>query len=259
MASWEAPSDKPVYTCVSAAVARAFRDVHCTSSCVPDRDLCNIPVDFWHPSELDVLYAGQEDGSLLQTDAAASGTVVAPSTVHGRGVFATRRLNVGRRILPFFGQVVYHDLESAALASCADKQPPLYGGDAVPAPLRCTAWTWLSTSMEVRMHRRFWRCTEDCSRLAWVPNIATKASVSKTRPSARSVWVTPAACCAAGFVNDPRPHLSANVRFVQTFDPVCSSSQLLAPGIVQMIVIRRIRAGEELLVDYGDFYSSFGL
>lgn len=259
MSSWEAPADKPAYTCVSTAVARAVRDTHRASRCFPDRDLYNVPVDYWRPSELDVLYAGQDDGSLLQIDAAASGTVIAPSSVHGRGVFATRRLNVGRLILPFFGQVVYHDLESDALSSRTEEHPRLYGGDAAPAPLRCTAWTWLTTSIEVRMHRRFWRGTEDCSRMAWVPYIATKASVCKSRPSACSVWVTPLACCAAGFVNDPRPHRAANAKFVQTFEPVRTASQLLAPGIVQMMVIRRIRAGDELLVDYGDFYSTFGL
>lgn len=258
MASWEAPTDKPAYTCVSRAVARAVRDVHQKIGRFSDRDLCNVPVDSWRASELDVFYAGQVNGSLLQTDAAAYGTVVAPSAVHGRGVFATRELEAGHRILPFFGQVVYHNLERAALTSRTEERPRLYGGDSVPTSLRCNAWTWLSTSVEVRMHRRFWRGTTDCSRVSWVPSIGTKACVSTARPSARSVWVTPAACCAAGFVNDPRPYDTANVMFEQPFDPVNTTTQLLAPGVVKLLVLRRIDAGEELLVDYGDFYSTFG-
>lgn len=107
------------------------------------------------------------------------------------------------------------------------------------------------------MHKRFWTGAVDCSQLSWVPAIGTKVSVSRTRPSARSVWIVPATFCAAGYVKDPRPHRTANVKFEQLFDPVYSSAQLLAPGVVRMVVLRDVLVGEELFVDYGDFYSTF--
>lgn len=259
MVRWEAPMNKPLYTCVSSAVARAIHDMRHPVGITPGRDLQHIPVDYWRQDELQALQVGQQSGSLLLADAAAYGTVVAPSTVHGRGVFATRRLRKGQRILPFFGQLVYDDLELAALSSSGEERSQTYGNDLMPPHLRCTAWEWLSTSMEVRMHKRFWKGTEDCSRMSWVPAIGTKACVSRTRPSARPVWVVPAAFCAARFVNDPRPYQTANVQFEQLFDPVYSSTQLLAPGVVRMVVLRRIRVGEELFVDYGNFYSTFGV
>lgn len=58
-------------------------------------------------------------------------------------------------------------------------------------------------------------------------------------------------------MNDPRLYRTPNVKFEQMFDPVYSSTQLLAPGVVRLVVLRRIRVGEELLVDNGNFYSTF--
>lgn len=41
-----------------------------------------------------------------------------------------------------------------------------YGGGILPSYLRCTAWTWLSTSMEVRMNKRFWKDTPGCTHMS---------------------------------------------------------------------------------------------
>ncbi|KAK1859048.1 hypothetical protein I4F81_001646 [Pyropia yezoensis] len=248
---WEAPGKKPLYTCVSPAVARALQAMPLLVGKLRGRDVAHIPVYSWSQIELQALCTGEQSGALLRADAASYGTVVAPSPVHGRGVFAARPLRVGQRILPFFGQLVHEDLEEAALSPLAQGPVQTYGGDLVPLHLRCSAWTWLSTSMEVRMHKRFWEGAVECSRLSWVPEIGTKVSVSRTRPSARSVWIVPASFCAAGSVNDPRPHRTANVKFEQVFDPVYSAAQLLAPGVVRMVVLRDILVGEELFVDYG--------
>lgn len=255
---WEAPCKKPLYTCVSPAVARAVKAMPLLVGTLRGRDVAHIPVGSWSQVELQALYTGDQSGALLRADAASYGTVVAPSPVHGRGVFAARPLRVGQRILPFFGQLVYDDLEEAAQSPLAQVPVEAYGGDLVPPHLRCSAWTWLSTSMEVRMHKRFWKGAVECSRLSWVPEIGTKVSVSRTRPSARSMWIVPASFCAAGYVNAPRPHRTANVKFEQVFDPVYSFAQLLAPGVVRMVVLRHILVGEELFVDYGDFYGTFG-
>lgn len=111
--------------------------------------------------------------------------------------------------------------------------------------------------MEVRMHRRFWKRAVACSPLSWEPAVGTKVSAYRTRPSARSVWIVPATSCATGYVNDPRPH-TANVKFEQLFDPVYSFAQLLAPGVFRMVLLRDSLVGEELFVDYGNFYSTFG-
>lgn len=105
------------------------------------------------------------------------------------------------------------------------------------------------------MHRRFWRGTAECRRLSRVPTtLATKACHVTERPSVHPLWVVPAAFCASGFINDARPHRSPNVDFVQVFDPVQTSTQLLVPGLVLMVVIEDIAAGEEVVVDYGASY-----
>lgn len=241
-----------------ARIVAGHPDLSHSASCgVPYRNLAEIPVNLWDHDELSILRREQRLGSLLKADAADSWTVVAPSGIHGMGVFAASPLRVGLRILPFYGQIVYHDLEHAATSTNIFKQMAKYGSEELPSWLSSTAWKWLSTSMEVRMHRRFWNRSAECRRLSRVPTaLATKSCYATVRPSVHPLWVVPAAFCAAGYVNDPRPHLSANVEYVQVYDPVRTSTQLLVPGVVHMMVTRDINVGEEILVNYGDNFAA---
>lgn len=261
MLGWDAPSHLPQYTCVPTHIARivaAHPDLsHGTPHGVAHRNLAEIPVDLWDDAGLSVLRREQRRGSLLAADAADSWTVVAPSRIHGLGVFATRPLRAPLRILPFYGQIVYHDLERATTSTDIYTQLRKYGQDTLPSYLATTAWNWLSTSMEIRLSRRFWNRSAECRRLARVPTaLATKSCYATVRPSIHPLWVVPAAFCAARYVNDPRPDMSANVEYVQVYDPVRTSMQLLVPGVVHMMVARDIEVGEEILVNYGEFFAA---
>lgn len=98
---WEAPSKELLYTYVSSAVARAVQSVPLLVGNLRGRDVPHIPDDSWSPSKLQELYAGEQSGALLRSDAMSYGTLVAPWPVHGRRVFAARPLRTGQRVLPF--------------------------------------------------------------------------------------------------------------------------------------------------------------
>lgn len=212
-----------------------------------------VPVHHWTQAELEVLLHVANKDDLLAADAAACGTFIAPSTGHGREVFAARPLLEGERILPSFVQLMYKDLDAAASSPSADSV--IYGPSSLPRALRCTATVWQKTSLELRMDRCFWsqrRARFDHYFVA--TELATKTSFATRSPSSRSCWVVPASFCAAGFVNDHRPHYLSNARFYQTHDPVSASSQLVVPGLSYVYVTQTIAAGEEILVNYGDAY-----
>lgn len=255
MHGWDVPDRMPSYTCVSAAVTEVVRAHPSLSHGVPHRDLSVIPVDHRDHQELRVLRQEQRRGSLLAADAAASGTYVAPSPIHGFGVFAACPLRAGLHILPFYGQLVYHSLERAALSRHVYTRMTTYGCESFPEWLCCSAWTWLSTSMELRMQRNYWRGTVECRSLARVPAaLGTKTRYATARPSIRPVWIVPSQFCAAGYVNDPRPRLTPKVEYLQVYDPVSSSEQLLVTGVLKMVVTWDISVGEKIVGDYGDFY-----
>lgn len=256
MHGWDVPDKMPSYTCVSPEVAEVVcTSLHRAHGDPHHRDLSLVPVDHWEERELGVPQREHRRGSLLAADAAASGTFVASSPIHGLGVFAARPLSAGQHILPFYGQLVYHSLERAALSTNSYMQATTYGRETLPEWLCCSAWTWLSNSMELRMQRQFWRGTAECRRLARVPEaIATMTSYAWVRPSSRPIWIVPSQFCAAGYVNDPRPHGTPNVEYLQLYDPVCSSEQLLVPVVLKLVVTEDISVGEEIVADYGDAY-----
>lgn len=244
----------PAYTCLSSAVVAELMELQEMVVASGGCSLYGVPLHHWSPAALSVLTLA-DSWSLLGADSAASGTFVAQSPIHSLGVFAARPLLPGARILPFCGQLVYEDLEVAARTHADDSI--VHGPDHLPLSLCCTAKDWLTTSLQLRMHRSFWRDLRAQYDHALVSTVlATKTCFETPPPSCRPAWVVPSWFCAAGYVNDPRPNHEANGRFYQSYDPISSAAQLVvAPAYVY--VTRYIAAGEEVLVDYGDVYTSF--
>ncbi|KAK1866197.1 hypothetical protein I4F81_008717 [Pyropia yezoensis] len=94
-------------------------------------DLASQSVDFWPAAAADILAYGVDDRALLAVDAAATDTYVRRSSIAGagRGLFAARAVLEGELLLPFYGQVVYHDLDAAAYEADRteeDKRPGIF-------------------------------------------------------------------------------------------------------------------------------------
>lgn len=105
------------------------------------RSLLGVPVCSRSDGELAALMDEAETGSLLTADAAASGAYVAPCTIPGLGVFAAREISAGEHILPYYGQLVYEDLEAATPACGANDDSSIYGRCRLPLDLCCTTST----------------------------------------------------------------------------------------------------------------------
>lgn len=211
----------------------------------------------WNEAELSALLAEERTGSLLAADAHASGTYVAPSSVHGLGVFAARNISEGELILPFYGQLVYDDLEVATPPGDAPAGAARYGSDSLPRELCCTVGHWKRNALQLDVHRDFWEDAERRPRpLHVAPYVATKRCYFSARmASPDPVWVVPAPFCAAGLANDPHAHGNGNAIFSQDPGPVCTKEQLVLPWTAHLEVTRDIAVGEEVLVDYGDAYA----
>lgn len=250
---WAPPGKAPAYTCLSPAVMS-----HLEGRWGLSAELRGVPVHKWYHEEQLALIAAQSATDLLLMDGAGSSVAVLPSDIHGLGVFATRPMRAGQAILPFFGQLVYDDLQHAADSSRDRLTERTYGVGHLPPQLRCTPHTWLKNSLQLRVHERFWRRVGDPLPDAIVPgSMATKACFTAAPPSTRPVWVVPAPFCAAGYVNDPRGHGTANARFHQAHDPVKTPLQLLDPGVAFLRLTEDVELGEEILVEYGPTYKWF--
>lgn len=262
VAGWDPPSRMPAYTCLSAAVVDELSGVAGMAAASNGYNLFKRPVHRWPRGAIDVLLrelsvigeTGQ--ARLLEADAEANGTEVRRSTVPraGLGVFATRAMSVGDDILPFFGQIVYHDLQLPARSTRPRTSERLYGLDALPLPLATTARNWMFTGLQLRAHSSLWQSSSSYLQNAMVPTAVGSEWGLSSDAYPRPVWVVPADCCAAGRVNDPRPHLSANAKYVQRFDPVLFGDQLIKANCAFLVVTRDIKAGEEILAKYGRRY-----
>lgn len=259
---WDPPSRMPAYTCLSTAVVDELYGVAGMAAASNGDNLYKRPVHRWPRGAIDVLLREQnvigETGQarLLEADAEASGTVVGRSTVPraGLGVFATRAMSVGDDILPFFGQLVYHDLQIPARSTRPRTSNRLYGQDAVPAPLATTARNWMCTGLQLRAHGSLWQPSSSYLQGAMVPTTVGSDWGLSSDAYPHPVWIVPADCCAAGRVNDPRPHLSANAKYVQRFEPVFFHDQLIKADCAFLVVTRDIKAGDEILAKYGRRY-----
>lgn len=234
------------------------------------RDLRAWPACAWPAAAQNILRQFDPD-VLLAADARGNGVRVAASTIPGgdRGIFADRRFDVGERFLPFFGQVIHHDLDYAASSQNNQLQHRLYGSGAFWTSAR----VWGKTAVELPTTEGFWSAGT-----CHTPPRASSASVATKRcrrfcPCFRSLWIAPASCCAGGLVNDyhhlPRvgavtedavgPQRQANTEMVQRWKPLASPAQLTRLGVVHLRVTKVIEAGQEVLADYGPVYGYFSL
>lgn len=255
MVGWASPEGMPTYTCLTTAVVNKLMKTPMMRWTTRRRNLVGVPVGEWDDCELNVLGEAARSPFLLAADANASGTEVRRSPIHGLGVFATRDLGEGARILPFTGQLVYEDLEACALSR--RWSGITYASMRIPYHMRCTAKSWLSRAIELRMDANMRGLPADVlcpSRVAEA--ISTKACLTTFTGPTQSVWLYPADFCAAGYVNDYRPHGAANARFLPAHDPIMTAEQLLVPGAAYIEVTKRIRVGEEIVVNYGAAYCS---
>lgn len=254
----------PTFTCLSPSVMAALADF----PGMDDMDLSAVPPDFW-PTTAQNSLSQVDPAMLLAADAMGNDVRVSPSTVAGgnRGVFALRRFEVGEHILPFFGQVVHHDLDFAASSPVEEVRNRIYGSGA----FWTSAVRWGRTSVELPTSYDFWRPrTSGLAPPASSYAVATKRCLSYC-PCFRSVWLVPAHFCAAGVVNDyrhvqdkrcskrvgPVPMRQANTELVQKWDPVTTASELTQAGSVLLVVTRVIHEGQEMFADYGPEYGYF--
>lgn len=259
---WEPPPRMPAYTCLSTAIVDELSGVDGMAAASSGYNLYARAVHRWPRRAVDVLLREQNvlgetgQGRLLEADADANGTVVQRSTVPcaGLGLFATRAFTAGDTLLPFFGQLVYHDLQVPARSTRPRTCQRLYGLDELPPPLATTARNWMSTGLQLRAHSSLWQSCSSYLQGTMVPTFVGSNMGLSSDAYPRPVWIVPADFCAAGRVNDPRPHLLANVKYVQRYDPVFRCDQLIQADCAFLVVTRDIEAGEEILAMYGRRY-----
>lgn len=259
---WEPPPLMPAYTRLSPAIVDELSGVAGMAAASSGYNLYERAVHRWPRRAIDVLLREQQvlgetgQGRLLEADAEANGTVVQRSTVPGAGLglFATRAFSAGDKLLPFFGQIVYHDLQVPARSNRPRTSQRLYGLGVLPPPLATTARNWMFTGLQLRAHSSLWQSSSSSLQGTMVPTFVGSNMGLSSDAYPRPVWIVPADFCAAGRVNDPRPHLLANVKYVQRFEPVSVCDQLIQADCAFLLVTHDIQAGEEILAIYGRRY-----
>lgn len=147
----------PFYSRISPAVAEALFTVPEMILAPLLRELARTPVDHWPRPAANFLIARVDHRAIAAVDAEASGTYVQRSSVAGagRGLFAARELTVGEVILPFFGQVVFRDMDDSFYANDSSAVGRKYGDQVFPGGLCSTARYWGKRSVQVRMSNGF--------------------------------------------------------------------------------------------------------
>lgn len=135
---WGPPSVMPAYSCLPEPVLDRLCHHSTMAAGGRGRGQLARPVCSWSDVELAALLAEERTGALLAADAAASGTFVAPSTVHGLSVFAARAISAGEHMVPFYGQLVHEELEAATPPGGAADEASRYGASRL---LRGLCWT----------------------------------------------------------------------------------------------------------------------
>lgn len=254
------PAGMPGYTGLSDAVSSSLlSDPEVRAACI-GMDLTAVPLDLC-PTLVRSKLLCTTNATLLEIDAAASGTLVADSSVDGggKGVFATRDFEVGQTILPFTGQIVYHNLQHAAWSKDPYLAHRVYGGCPHMAPFAATAYRWGRTSVDVGVTSGFWT-----TRPTWAAFSGATKMCARSWPSTWPVWIVPSPWCAAGMVNDPRyttdrpekgkPRRAANTRYVQQWEMMQTPAQLVRCNAVRLEVIKPIKAEQELFASYGKHF-----
>lgn len=260
---WEPPRYMQAYSRLSAAIVDELYAMCTMSREFVGHDLYRLPLHDWPPAAVDVLQSqmrvlGETGQSrLLEADAEANGTTVLPSTVPGAGlgVFATRQLSVNEHILPFFGQLVYHDLQVPGRSGRERSYNHLYGARTIRPSLATTARNWMLTGLQLRTGNSMWQVASGTTQADMVPSaVLTRIGSSSLCTYNCPVWIVPSDLCAGGRVNDPRPSLTANAKYVQRFDPVFFCDQLVMADCAHLQVKRTILPGQEVLAAYGRRY-----
>lgn len=258
--AWEPPLLMPAHTRMSGAIVKELMSVEGVVDACGGLNLCTTTVDEWPDAVIQILRAERDvlgltgQVRLLEADAEASETVVQPSTVRhaGLGVFATRDFEVGHHFLPFFGQLVYHDLQVPGRSLRERSYAHQYGLGKLDKSLATTARNWMYTALQLRTHTSMWPVGSSGSSSSMVP--AALSAREDAATTAKPVWVAPSEFCAGGRVNDHRPDLVANAKYVQLVDPVMNIGQLILPNCAFLEVTRKIYAGQEVLAKYGRRY-----
>lgn len=222
---WKPPSGMPVFTCLSNYVTSALFAVPALDGI----DLATLPLGAWPACHFNSL-KDADVARLLDAEAKGSGVRVGASTIPGggRGVFATRKVKKGTRLMPFTGQILYQCLDAEASALDPQLKNSRYG----TSKFTTSARNWEKTAVGVKIRGGAWLaaartgCTLKSSR----SNASKKCR--KRCLCTRSVWIVPAPFCVAGVVNDYRrvrgpvgssPSLSSerkpNAMLVQRCDP----------------------------------------
>lgn len=237
--SWEPLEERPAYTRVPRYLTAALAGLPGMAQARGLCDLARQPVDFWPAAAADILAYGVDHRALLAVDAAASDTYVRRSSIAGagRGLFAARDFLEGELILPFYGQVVYHDLDAAAYEADRTEEDKRYGDNALPSSLCATAQYWGKRSLQVRTGARFWDAG---------PGLPAAADLL--------VSVVPPLFCAAGWANSPQTGHLPNAEFHQRAEPVESHAELVQSNNLLLRVTRFIQENEEIEVCYGEEY-----
>ena len=167
---------------------------------------------------------------------------VRPSSISGagNGLFATRAFAERELVGYFYGTLVYEDLSTAS-----GHRPSVYGEGSMAVPVK----EFQKWCLQLRM----------------------------TGPDGNPIWIYPAPFCAMRYINDARylvgepgrptddrlaqnPHVyrQNNVEF---FDPSHKNnrSDIGRYTLVRVRTLSKIKAGDELLVDYGSGYNGFDL
>lgn len=253
----------PAFTCLSNHVMSALFAVPALDGI----DLSTLPLCEWPESHFTTL-KGADVSRLLDAEARGSDVRVGVSTVPGggRGVFATRAIKAGERLMPFTGQIVYESLEVEASSTVLAVQGSRYG----TSKFSSTARNWAKTAVEVKVRGSAWR---DAARTECVlKSRRTKATkrCGQHCLCTRSVWIVPAPFCVAGVVNDCRrvrggkgvvkPSTTTsrpNAVLEQRCDPAVTCCDLTQAGFIHVLVTADIKEGEEVLLDYGGVYAYY--
>ena len=238
---WRAPSQLPQFQCLPGHI------VSCLATRWGDTDailpLSTKPFDSWK-REYQGKFQGADMVELRNVDASFYGVCIADSNIRnkkaGLGVFAVKAFQKGDQICPFYGTLIYHDLEHREEVRKA----------------------YAHGAMEVSVQR-----FRDYALQITVSDSSKDFSCVRDRKDGKkAVFVCPARFCVGGYVNDyhhwegdedaPKKELGnaalqrRNAIYTLTKDPIRKREDLVTPYLVIVEATRTIAPGEEILVDY---------
>lgn len=155
---WDPLPGMPACTRTSPAVFEALSTIPEMMLALLRCYLARIPVDRWPRPAANFLSAHVDHRALASIDAAASGTYVHWSWIagSGRGVVAAPEFTVGEVILPYFGRIVFHDMDDSFYANDSFPVGRKYGDKVLFSGLCSTACYKGKSLLQVRTSTGFW-------------------------------------------------------------------------------------------------------